>query len=380
MLALTALVALAAEVLAVVHGKPITRADLEAALDDATRQQVQDARADLEDAEHSAARDYLGRIEAERAAKQQAEPADSIYARVVAGHFAELDPNLRNRIQQEREKLYEAEQAALERVVDQRLFEAAARARGQTPDELMHALRRRTPPVTKSDLDFIKAYENSKDQATASAPPGEDRLRAAIETARVEQLRQAVIDSVRRRAPVQTRLAAPRVDVSTANANVVGSPAAPVHIVVFTDFECPYCFEAEQTLAELRARYGDRVALYYLNYPLPSHPHARPAAEAAMCAAAQGKYAAFHDFLFAHSQDLEHADYAAWAQGLGLDRAAFQACESSGDAGKRVEDDIREGIAAGVNGTPTFVVNGRLVQDGHRLPEVVAQEVAAAKR
>lgn len=368
----------AAEVLAVVNGKPVTRADLEAALHDPARQEYHDAQAELLDAEHAAVRDFLGRQAVERETSRGA-AADSVYQRVIASDFDRFDPNLRNRIQQERERVFAAEQAALDAVIQQRLFEAAARAKGETPEQLMRALRSRVAPVTKRDLDFIKAYEASKDEATATVPPGEERLQVAIHDARLEQLRMAVIDSVRGRAKVQSRLAPPRMHVSTANASVVGPPSAPVHIVVFTDFECPYCFEAEQTLAQLRRQYDDRVALYYLNYPLPTHPHARPAAAAAMCAAAQGRYAAYHDFLFAHQQDLEHADYAAWAEAAGLDRAAFEACAASGEAERRVEDDIREGIAAGVGGTPTFVVNGRLVPDRDSLPRIVAEEVGAAR-
>jgi protein-disulfide isomerase len=371
--------AMAAEVLAVVNGKPITRADLEAALKDPSRQQYHEAVADLRDVEHAAARDYLGRQAAEREAGGSGTPLDSVYARVTATDFDHFDANLRNRIQQQRERVFGAERASLEDLIQQRLFEAAARARGMSPEQLTRALRGKVAPVTKKDLDFIKAYENSKQEATATIPPGEARLEAAITNARIEQLRMAVIDSVRGRAKVESRLAPPRVDVSTANAAVVGPPAAPVHIVVFTDFECPYCFEAEQTLAHLREKYGDRVALYYLNYPLPNHVYARPAAVAAMCAAAQGRYAEFHDFLFAHQQELAHANYAEWAAAAGLDRAAFEACEASGAADQRVDQDIREGIAAGVAATPTFLVNGRLVPDAEALQEVVAEEAGGTR-
>src|SRR6267378_1024973 len=128
----------AAEVLAVVNGKPITRADLEAALKDPTRHQYHEAVADLRDVEHAAARDFLGRRAAEREASQQ------------------------------RARVYSAERASLEDLIEQRLFEAAARARGLSADELTRALRSKVAPVTKKDLAFIKAYEGSKQQATAT--------------------------------------------------------------------------------------------------------------------------------------------------------------------------------------------------------------------
>lgn len=372
----TAAASLTAGVLALVNGQPITRADLDRALRQDQQQAYREATDDLRDAEHAAVRDYLGRQAVDRDAGKQRTPSDSIYARVMARDFERFDPNLRHRIQQERERVYEIERSALDAMIEKSLLEKAARARGMTSEELTRSFESRVAPVTKQDIDFIKAYEASKQGATATVAPGEARLEAAIRNARIEQVRMAVIDSVRDRETIDSRLSPPRAIVSTANASVVGSPSAPIHIVVFTDFECPYCLEMEQTLSRIRGRYGDRVALFYLNFPLPTHENARPAAIAALCAGAQGRYAAYHDLLFSHQQDLARADYAGWAESAGLDRKAFEACRLSGTMDKRVDQDIREGIAAGVNGTPTFLVNGRLVADGDNLEQVVAEEAA----
>ena len=370
---------LASEILALVNGKAVTRADLESVLNDATRQGYHEALADLRDDEHAAVRDFLGRQAVERMAAEQHVPADSIYARAQAAHFDQFDANLRNRIQQGRGRIYDLEYSALEAVVQKRLFEAAARAKGMTPEELTSALGRQAAPVTKSDIEFIKAYEASQKDVSVTIPPGEQRLDAAIRAARIERLRMAMIDSVRARTMVGSRLEPPRVMVNTADASVVGPASAPVRIVVFTDFECPYCFESERTLSTIRETYGDRVALFYLNYPLPNHKFARPAAVAAMCAAAQGKYAEYHDLLFAHQQDLPHADYVKWAESLGLDRARFEASMASGDPDRRIDQDIREGIAAGLTSTPLFLVNGRASTNTETLLRIVAEEMPPRK-
>jgi protein-disulfide isomerase len=372
-------VVLASEILAMVNGKPVTRADLEAVLNEATRQSYHDALADLRDDEHAAVRDWLGRESLERSVAEQHVPADSVYARTMAGHFDQLDPNLRHKIQTGRARIYELEHAAIEAVVQQRLFESVARARHMTPEELTHALERSAPPASRQDLAFIRAYEASKEDVSATLPPGEQRLEAAIHAARVQQLRAALVDSARGRSMVGSRLEPPRVAVSTRGASIVGSASAPVHVVVFTDFECPYCYESERTLAAIREQYGDRVALYYLNYPLPNHAHARPAAIAAMCAAAQGRYLAYHDLLFAHREDLAHADYPGWAASIGLDRAKFEACMAGGDPDRQVDRDIREGIAAGLTSTPMFVTNGRVSTDTDTLLQQIAEELGAAK-
>jgi len=378
MVSLVVIASLASEVLAVVNGRPITRADLENALTEGARQAYHDAVSDLQDYEHAAVRDYLGRQAVEREAKSRNMSVDSIYARVMAD-FDHFDPNLRNHIQQQRERVYSTERATLDDLIQKRLFEVAARAKGTSPDELDRRLASQVAPVTRTDLDFIKAYEGSKQQVSVTMPPGEPRLEAAIRAARIEQARRSLIESARDLAHVESRLSPPRVTVATNGAPLVGSPSAPVKIVVFTDFECPYCRESEQTLSQIRGQYGDKIAIYYLNYPLPSHPNAQPAARASVCAAAQGRYLAYHDVLFGHQSDLAHADFAAWAAAAGLDRAAFEKCRLSDDSQRRVEQDIREGIAAGVAGTPTFLVNGRLVHDNEALAAIVAEEVAATR-
>jgi len=244
-----------------------------------------------------------------------------------------------------------------------------------TVEELNVSLANRAPPVTKADLDFIKAYEASKQQESESAPPGDARLEAAVRAARIEQMRDALIAETRARTSVESHLAPPRVALSTEGAPLLGSPSAPVRVVVFTDFECPYCKESEPALKRIARQYGDHVAFYFRNYPLPNHLYAMPSAIAAVCAAEQGRYLPYHDFLFEHQAELKSADYGAWAAALGLDRAKFDACRASDAAKKQVERDIREGVAAGVSGTPAFFVNGRAVRDEAGLRAVVAEEV-----
>lgn len=366
------------EVLATVSGVAVTRRDLQTALDERARQEYREALGDLEDLERAAARDYAGRVEIERQAKEQHTTAAAIYTRLLATEYEHFDANLRNRIEQQRERIYNAERASLDELIQKRLFEAAAKAKGMTAEELNRSLENQLPPVTKADLDFIKAYEYEKQSANA-LPPGDGRLEAAIRAARVEQLRRAAVDSVRARIPVESKLAVPRVALSESDPPVYGSASAPVHVVVFTDFECPYCRSSEETLAALRQQYGDRLAVYYRNYPLPNHLYAKPSAIAAVCAAEQGKYAAYHDLLFAHQQELAHADYAAWAESVGLDRAKFEACRSSDEPWHRIEKDLREGVAAGVSGTPAFFVNGRPIANETMLREAIQEELGGAR-
>lgn len=366
------------EVLATVNGVAIHRRDLADALDAKAKQAYADALDDLRDLEHSAARDYAGRQTIAREANETHATTDAIYDRILANDYAHFDANLRNRIEQQRGRIFSAERQTLDELIQKRLLDQAARAKGMTVEELNRSLANQIPPVTKSDVDFIKAYEASKQQASEAAPPGEARLAAAIRDARLQQAREALIAETRAHAAIESRLEPPRVALSTAGAPSIGSPSAPVRIVDFTDFECPYCKEAEPALRSLTLQYGDRVAISFRNYPMPNHLYAMPSAIAAVCAAEQGQYIEYHDLLFEHQSDLKSADYGGWAAALGLDRAKFDACRNSAEARKQVERDIREGVAAGVAGTPTFFVNGRAVRDDQTLRAVVAEEVKAA--
>src|SRR3989344_1300197 len=145
---------------------------------------------------------------------------------------------------------------------------------------------------------------------------------------------------------------------------IEGDPNAPVTIVEFSDFQCPFCGNFyTNTLLQLRTDYIDtgKVKLIYRDFPLSFHPEAQPAAEAAECAAEQGKFQEFHDKIFTNQAIMSSASYKQWAQEFGLNTQQFDDCVSSGKYRAEVQADFSEGQAAGVSGTPTFFINGQKV-------------------
>ena len=148
--------------------------------------------------------------------------------------------------------------------------------------------------------------------------------------------------------------------VSESRDHIKGPPSAPVTLVEYGDYECSYCGEAYVILQELHARVGEQVRLVFRNFPLTQvHPHAQRAAEAAEAAAAQGRFWPAHDLLYEHQDALEDDDLLAYAAQLGLDLDRFQVELSQGTYADRVREDFMSGVRSGVNGTPTFFVNGR---------------------
>lgn len=145
---------------------------------------------------------------------------------------------------------------------------------------------------------------------------------------------------------------------------VKGDPNAPVTIVEWSDFECPFCARFySQTLDQIEKNYIDtgKVKLVYRDFPLSFHPNAQKAAEAAECAGDQGKFWEMHDLLFDNGVSGGVASFKSFASQLGLNQATFDNCLDSGTHANEVKDDMAAGSAAGIRGTPGFIINGQLV-------------------
>lgn len=154
-----------------------------------------------------------------------------------------------------------------------------------------------------------------------------------------------------------------RYDVSIDGNPVFGSDQAPITIVEFSDYECPYCQQwQQQVLPQLQEKYGDKIRLVYRDFPLYGlHPNAESAAEAANCAGAQNKYWEFHNLLFGGQKPLGADTYTAYAKSLGLNEASFQKCLTDHTYLQEVKNDYDVASKIGVRSTPTFFINGLAV-------------------
>jgi protein-disulfide isomerase len=161
---------------------------------------------------------------------------------------------------------------------------------------------------------------------------------------------------------------------------VLGPARAPVTIVIFTDFECPFCRRSEDTLRAVADQYGSRVRFVFKNQPLPMHPSARPAARAALAAGEQGKFWEYHDLLFSHQDALDPASLDRYAKDLGLDLDRFHKAMADARTDAAIDADVAEATRLGVMGTPTFFVNGRRVIGAQPLPKFQSRvELALAE-
>lgn len=139
----------------------------------------------------------------------------------------------------------------------------------------------------------------------------------------------------------------------------IGNPTAPIKIIEFGDFECPYCRVASDSLRALRDRFAGRVALVFVHYPLNRHRFARPAARVAECAGMQGRFEAMHDELYSRQDSLGLKSWASYAAAAGVrDTIRFNRCATASDEVAKVNAGVALGNALGVTGTPTLIVNG----------------------
>jgi protein-disulfide isomerase len=150
--------------------------------------------------------------------------------------------------------------------------------------------------------------------------------------------------------------------------HVRGDSDAPVELVEYGDYECPYCGLAHPIVQELERRIGRLFKFAFRHFPLAQvHPHARKAAYAAEAAGTQGRFWEMHDILFDNQQNLSERDLLAYAQALGLDIRRFIADMGSPEVAQKVRDDFMSGVRSGVNGTPTFFINGQRHDGSYQL-------------
>jgi protein-disulfide isomerase len=323
----------------------------------------------------------LGGAHAWAQAEAPAAGAGSVAA-TVAGTpipLAEVDDLVRPQLMELEAREHQLRSQALDALVTRTLIEKEAAARGMTPEALDQAEVVAKVSVTDEELKSVYAANKAR-LGNKSEAEGMEQIRSALTQQRQTERRNAFAQGLRAKYDVKVLLEPYRVPVELAGAPVRGNPKAPVTILEFSDFQCPFCVRARPTVARVREVYGDRVRWAFRHYPLDFHPQAQKAGEAAACAGEQDRFWQMHDRLW-ETRKLEVPELKAHAQALGLDAAAFATCLDSGRHAGLLERDTQAGQAYGVSGTPAFFVNGRPLigaQPFEAFQQVIDDELARA--
>lgn len=273
----------------------------------------------------------------------------------------ELTPLMEDQLQQLQNQEYEIKSRALEKLINQNLLEMAAQRKGTTADKVL-TQEVDSKIAEPSDAEVEAYYLGQKDRVSRPFDEMKDQLRQQLKQARIQQARDAYMQDLWHSADVGILLAPPKTELGYDPARVRGNPNAPVTIIEFSDFQCPFCRQSFPVIQKVLAKYPNQVKLAYRDFPLRDlHPQAQLAAEAARCATEQGKFWEYHDMLFSNPNKLDRPGLLQMAQVLKLDDQKFVSCLDGGKYRAAIEEDVKAGNQAQVEGTPAFFINGILL-------------------
>jgi protein-disulfide isomerase len=279
-------------------------------------------------------------------------------------HFSDLDPDI---VQEMRDRENEAKQRefqllwiAVEEAISERLLAKEAKTQGLSPQEF-----ERQEIIGKVQLpdneEIRKIYDANRHIINVEFDVAKKHIRKQLHDELLAKRREELVASLLAKSDVRYSLAVPdlpRVSISEENAHSIGPKDAPVTLVEFADYECPYCSRARDLVSELRKIYPDKLRVVFLDFPLEQHPRARPAAVAAHCAGQQGAFWTYHDLLFDNQTKLEDDDLLGYAKTTKLNLEKFNSCSESGAPAEVIQSNMDAGRTYGVRGTPAIFING----------------------
>lgn len=278
---------------------------------------------------------------------------------ITLGEIEELSSGGLIRVRQGR---YDLLRGTLERLGIEKLMDAEAAERGISVEELrLTEIDRKIQEPTERELE--RAYEANRNRAGGRS--FQEIRNSILKTIRRDRLMTREIryvSELKDKYGFSVSLPAPRVELELTEDNPAkGNAVAPITIVEFGDYQCPYCRRAHSTVQRVLNEYGDKIRFVFMDYPLTNHDRATPAAEAAYCAGEQDKYWEYAEHLMVMAGDLNDNDLRGRAEQIGLDVGEFMSCFTSGRYTDRIAAGLKIGLDSGVDRTPTFFINGRIL-------------------
>lgn len=277
---------------------------------------------------------------------------------------SEAFANIKTRLFDLEEELFRTKEQAINDFVETRLLEAEAKKQNTTVEALL-AKEAGGGPAEVSDAD-IDAFLGSKGLSLKDPRIKKEEVRDYLKFRQSFEKRKEFVTKLRAASGVKLKIAepaSPKLAVTTEGYPAWGNPKAPVTIVEISDFQCPFCARAVPVLERIKAEYGpDKVRIVFKDMPLPSHGRAPAASNAAHCANEQGKFWEYHNALFQNQAKLEDADLKANAKTIGLDEGKFNECYDSKRHQALIDKSKKEAEALGIQATPSFLINGQLLQ------------------
>lgn len=302
---------------------------------------------------------------------------DAVVARIddISITQKEVDEHMQAQLYAMHERIYRMKLDAIEELVSKKLLKEAAEKQKLSPDALLDNFVK--DKVTVSEEEIAQFYEHVKDNPRLQG--SDEEKRAKIKDYLIERKRGSVeakfYADLKKDHKVEIFLEEPplpEVKVEVGDDPVVGPEDAAITIVEFSDFQCPHCARMAETLEKLIEEYKGKVRVVFKDFPLKFHENAMVAALASGCAKDQGKYFEYYKTLYKNNQALDVESLKKYAKDLGMDAAAFDECLTKEKYKAEIENDLKEGAAAGINSTPTLIINGKLLAGGRQADAIKA--------
>jgi protein-disulfide isomerase len=310
-------------------------------------------------------------------------PAGNTVAKVAGVEItaAEMNQGIEAELYEAEMKLFDVKFNKVKTLLIEKLMEQDPKKKGLSNDEYLEKYIASKITISEKDVDaFVKEKSIPAEHMNA-------QLRERIKGFLMIEKKKTAIDQwladKTGKAGIEVYLAKPQrpnFDVKFAGAPTSGSDSAKITIVEFSDFQCPFCKKAAETVEEVKKKYGNKVRVAFKQFPLPFHKNAQKSAEAALCAHDQKKesFWKMHDKMFGAQDQLEVDGLKKMAKEIGLDVKAFDACLDGAKFAAQVEQDMKDGQAVGVKSTPTFFINGKLLSGAQPIEEfdtIISEEL-----
>ena len=289
--------------------------------------------------------------------------------------------SIQSRVTELEEEIYRTKTQAINGIIEEQLLASESKKQSLSIAQLLE--KETGGEVGDVSNEEVENFLTSKGLSLDDPRIRKDDVKDYIKYSRKAAKKQSYVDKLKEQANVKVLIDAPKTPtfaVETEGYPTWGNANAPVTLVEFSDFQCPFCSKALPTLKQIKEAYGpDKVKIVFRDLPLPSHGRAKPAAMAAHCANDQGKFWEFHDRLFENQDALSDEDLKNHAEALELDTEAFASCMETNKHEALVEKSRRDAEAMGISATPSFLVNGHLIkgaQDFSRFKEKIDQALS----
>jgi protein-disulfide isomerase len=292
--------------------------------------------------------------------------ADGVAAKIgeIQITNAELQDGIESELFDAESKVFEIKFNRLKALLLQKYMDKDPRKNGLSNDEFLEKFIAKGITISEKEIDaFIKDQNIPSEHIN---PQVREKIKNYLEMERKKEAVDKWIADQTKKTPVEVYLPKPRrpsFPIEIGNAPFAGGKDAKVTIVEFSDFQCPFCAKGADILKEIKKRYGDKVKVAFKNFPLPFHNHAEQAAVAGLCANEQGsdKFWKMHDEMFVNQDALDAEGLKKTAKKIGLKADSFEKCLSENKHLAQVKADMEEGRKVKVKSTPTFFVNGKLI-------------------